>query len=300
MTTEKNIIHLIIDESQAKGYSNIQESTLGEIGVMAGYLIPDQHFLNACIEIEAISSKYFAGGKLHITDLLAEDQEKVRSEIYGYLDKKRSVVLYEAIYVQGFYQRAVDMKKILEFSKNSQRSKINISNNEKRELLHAHLFAGIFSKAIAFGLENIGDKFHLNIITDRTDDAVLNKFREKADELLNSDNVYEAIVVGHNPETGEKLKKKIITASNFRDSLDLSKITYELKWEDTSITFFADVISNSLAYYLNRSVSENLGGKLVELEAINLCPLSHLIYGYSEFDFADILYAHPKTKPQKI
>ncbi len=59
----------VVDESGAKGFSNNRESVIGELGVMAGLLIPVEFLNQAEADISSIVSEFSAIGKLHITDL---------------------------------------------------------------------------------------------------------------------------------------------------------------------------------------------------------------------------------------
>lgn len=98
-----NTVFLVIDESGAKGYSDKKESYPGEVGVMAGFLIPEKYILMVRNELEEIKANYFSDSKIHITDLESEDQESLRSEIYDYFIKRNIICVFEAIYSEGFF-----------------------------------------------------------------------------------------------------------------------------------------------------------------------------------------------------
>ena len=68
----------VLDESGAKGYSDNTERYLGELGVVAGYLLPSECLIRVVTELEAIRSNFFTDGKIHITDLSPEQQEAER------------------------------------------------------------------------------------------------------------------------------------------------------------------------------------------------------------------------------
>src|SRR5208337_5464852 len=97
---------LFVDEAGAKGYSNNTESEPGEFGVMAGYLVPRPSLGTAKADLEAIRERFFTGGKLHIADLQAKRQYELRKDIFACFIRKRIYWVYEAIYVQGFFQSA--------------------------------------------------------------------------------------------------------------------------------------------------------------------------------------------------
>lgn len=98
-------IILVIDESGAKGYSDQQESYSGEVGVMAGFLIPDKRLKEVRKDLEDIRQRYLTNGKLHIADLDPTQQETLRKDIFKYFLNSKIHCVYEAIHVEGFFQQ---------------------------------------------------------------------------------------------------------------------------------------------------------------------------------------------------
>jgi hypothetical protein len=74
----------VIDESGAKGYSGNREKDIGELGVIAGFIVPNAQFEKVESEITAITKNYLINGKLHITDLKPSEQESLRDSIFAY------------------------------------------------------------------------------------------------------------------------------------------------------------------------------------------------------------------------
>lgn len=67
------------DESGAKGYADQDETNLGEVGVFAGIMVPDECVADVMPVFDQIATRYTpASGKLHIADLPAEQQGSVR------------------------------------------------------------------------------------------------------------------------------------------------------------------------------------------------------------------------------
>ena len=87
----------VLDESGAKGYSDNTESELGELGVMAGYLIPSDCLDSVRNDLEAIRSNFFTEGKVHITDLIPHQQEELRNRIFTYFIQRNIKWVYEAV-----------------------------------------------------------------------------------------------------------------------------------------------------------------------------------------------------------
>ena len=91
----KNLIktYLICDESGCKGFANNPIDNPNDIGVFAGYCIPEGVFSDVRNSVDLIADKYKnPEGKTHITDLTEEQQNNLRQEVFNYLLK-----------CQGFY-----------------------------------------------------------------------------------------------------------------------------------------------------------------------------------------------------
>jgi hypothetical protein len=101
------------DESGAKGYSNKTETVPGELGVAAGILLRQSEVSSVQARFESVITRFrHQGGKLHITDLQADQQEELRQAVFGVLDEMKIPCLYEASYVQGIHaahEKASDM-----------------------------------------------------------------------------------------------------------------------------------------------------------------------------------------------
>lgn len=294
-------IFLVIDESGAKGYSDNREKHIGEVGVMAGFLVPEEYLEGVRTDFEGIKQKYFTEGKVHITDLAPEEQESLRNEIFDYILQRKIICLFEAIHSEGFFQHFEFVKEIHNKAKATRRSKVKISSNEKRELLHEQLFQGTFGKAIAMCQDNVGEVFHLAVITDQIDLSIKKKFEGAADELLNFGNKKIKIVTGFDPEKKEKVAGSITTTiENHKEILgDFSGINYSIECEDSGLTLAADVLANSLNYhFINRS-EKDLGAALSTKSALEGYPLEGVMYGLWESDelnyFSDAFFMHPKN-----
>ena len=98
-------IYLICDESGGKGYADISESYPGETGVFAGYLLPAEHVEQVRFDLGEIISRIVgedSEGKIHITDLEPEQQERLRYEIFQYFKNRNIVCINAAVHVEGF------------------------------------------------------------------------------------------------------------------------------------------------------------------------------------------------------
>lgn len=299
---------LVIDESGAKGYSDKRESYPGEVGVMAGFLIPDKHLKEVVNNLETIRQQYPIDGKSHITDLDPTQQENLRNDIFNYFLKNRIPCIYEAIHVEGFFQQFQFTSSLIKKPKDQRRSKIKISGNERKELLHKQLFQGAFAKAIAFCMDFIGDKFLVSVITDEIDKGVEKKFNDAACELINFGKESIQEVTGYDPDKNKVVRGKIETKiDNAKEVIgDFSGVKFSIDVEDSALTLASDVIANSINYHFKQRTEDgtDIGAHLNTKNAILGHPLEALFYGLwdnSEINyFSDAIFMHPQQKDIKI
>ncbi|MDA3907228.1 MAG: hypothetical protein PF484_14240 [Bacteroidales bacterium] len=157
-------VYFICDESGAKGYADKKEKYIGETGVMAGYIIHSDEIDEFRSELDTIIQRYITEGKLHITDLVPENQESLRNDIFTYLIKKQVPCLYEAIHSEGFHQYDERVKELMEKVEFEKKSNIKIPSSHNKDLLHKNLFQSSFGKAIAFCIDNIDEKIDLTVL----------------------------------------------------------------------------------------------------------------------------------------
>lgn len=292
----------VLDESGAKGYSNNVESTPGELGVMAGYLIPSNHLDLVKNELNAIRANFFSDGKVHITDLLPQQQEELRKNIFDYFIQRKIYWVYEAVYVQGYFESADFLNQLTKNAHESRRSNIQVSWKEKRDLLYADLFQGVFGKAVAFCLDRAGNQIKLNVITDRTDASIIKLFQREADDFLSVGKEITHKTTGFDKDAGQVVRGSISTTiiSNIDAIGDFSGISYSVACEDSSLTLAADVLVNSINYHLKSLQAKSTGVALNVEASISGHPLSNLVYGAwnnaEQNYFADAIFMHPTQK----
>jgi hypothetical protein len=294
-------IQFIIDESGAKGYSDNTEAVPGELGVMAGFLIPEEFVATVQAELGTISSKFRSQTKLHVTDLVLQDQEALRSAIFDYFRVRGIPWVYEGIYVQGFHEHMQLVNGIATEAMGSRRSRIKLSYTQKAKLLHAELFVGAFGKGIAFAMDCVGNEFQLNIVTDRVDRELMKLFRTKADRLLNAEQPLSRKVTGFDPDTQKVVRGEIRTTlvSGHEALGDLSGVNYSIRCADSSLTLAADVLANSVYHHLRTKQSGVVGTALNAEAAVMGHPLADLVYGAWNAPegnyFSDALFMHPES-----
>lgn len=294
-------VYFIADESGAKGYSSIEEREPGEHGVMAGYLVPENALSSVKQNLERIRERFLSSEKVHITDLDASAQQEMRQEIFSYFLDRRIPWLYEAIYVQGFAESARQLNDLTKQAHQSRRSDVAMSWRELHQMLHAALFQGAFGKAVAFGMDVLGVPVQVDVITDRTDDAILKLFHEKAVELLTvgEDSTHE--VTGFDRVAKEVVRGAISTGIKDPGDLlgDFSQVKFSIACEDSSLTLAADVLANSAHYYLKKLQDKSPGAGLNKVRSLAEHPLVDLLYGGAEddgYDVSDAIYRHPGSR----
>jgi hypothetical protein len=294
-------VFLIIDESGAKGYSDKEESYDGEIGVIAGYLIPASYLDLVKINFESIKSKYLTDAKVHVTDLNTQEQSSIRQEIYSFIIETNIICVYEAIHTQGFYENYDRLASLIENNKRNLRSSVKVSSRKNKELLHEHLFQGVFGKALAFCIDQFGEEFELKVITDRVDESIKKRFIESAEELINVGKEHETKVTGFDTSTKKVVEGSIVSRiDNAQEVIgDFSKIKYSIDYEDSGLTLAADVIVNGLNHHFKSRSALDVGLNLNDRVAVNSHPLKNIIYGLWDSTesnyFSDAVFMHPKN-----
>lgn len=253
---------LVIDESGAKGYSRQSEKSIGEIGVIAGYLYTEA-------EIEQIkrmflqhTSKFdeLTNGKVHITELTPEQQENLRHGVFDLIKKSRLQWFYTAIYSQGFHESEFDE---------------NRGTGDGKRLLHDELFGYMLEKAVSLA-RSIGVKdLNLHVLTDNIGKGEKRKFAYTADEMkrimLGLDKKIEK--TNYDNTTGKKNTYTEITSIKsdifpMFDNLDIS-----ISCEVSALTIAADILANSTHYYLKKNRSNNLENDLNSKAALSGHPV---------------------------
>lgn len=266
---------LVIDESGAKGYSKKGENYKGEVGVMSGYLFPEEFLTYMRNFTSRMFKSICSDGKLHLTELSAEQQEKVRSIVFDLFLSNRTCWFFEAISVEGFFQSVHDKER-------------SVSN--ENELLHAKLFAGIFSKAIdRLNVDNPSN-IHISVITDTISETTQKQFQSEVASYISflTGNNVKGAFSSYDRETGIIIKNETKSSMDFSDGNVLENLEFEIKCEDTPLTFVADILANSSYYYVKNNLSKDPMLKPNCSAAIKGHPLSHLAHGAYNSDIVDV------------
>lgn len=278
-----NKLYLICDESGAKGFSDIDEQFEGEFGIFAGYFLTDKNYEKMKLEFQSIYEKYLTNnGKLHITDLDSTSQETLRNDVFSLIANNNLIIVYEAISVRGYKLNSDMISQIRNENIDNLKDKFSFSKNIDVSRLHTDLFAGIFGKSIAFGLDNFGEKEQLNVevITDKMDKKIKKEFEHKAQELI-APFPSSSKIKAFDKSAKKPLAKEITFNSPQLQNDAISKVKFQIKVQDDALTLIADIIANSLYYFIKEEIVKNLSVNLNSNDAVVNYPLLKQIYGLS-------------------
>lgn len=259
---------LVLDESGAKGYAKTKEKTDGELGVMAGFLYTQQeineieYMLNKIIE----PFKKCVEGKFHITELRQKDQDELRKRIFFAFRETRLQWFFNAVYVQGFHQS--------EFKDGRGGTK------DSKASLHVELFGKMFIYSLVLAASINKKKLNLLIKTDNIDDGILKKFQHEGKYLIDliMGNERELFTHVKNEDSGQ-YTKKITFVSTLCDAFPkFETIEFEIECEVSPLTIAADILANSVNYYLRNQQKENMGVYLNNRKSIIDHPLADLAF----------------------
>lgn len=272
--------YLFIDESGAKGYADNRERYPGELGVIAGYLVPELYLSEYRAHLEKRLASIDGVGKLHITDLL--NQSEARGVIFQAFLELEIPWIYEAIYVEGLYQS--------EFCEGRG------GDGSHKELLHAKLFMGFMIKALALVHKFKDEGVEIVVVSDNIDAGVIKKFLIESEDylsLLRTSELKREFKV-YQKSTGKLLHcSSRATAENIpsHPGLELG-----ITCENSHMTLLSDVLANSVNHYLKMEFESNPQMLPNSKQAISNHPLRNLLLcSYDEnseeiFNISDIIY----------
>jgi hypothetical protein len=282
-------LYFICDESGSKGFADNQEKFAGEYGVFAGYFLTDKNYNTLKNKFKTIYEKYVtAGQKLHITDLTPENQENLRKDVFECLKTENISCVYEAISVKGYHREFENSAKLEKEQNEKIKNTFSFSKNQEKGRLHSELFQAVFGKAIAYYNDTIGDDIEIQIITDNIDNKLKKEFEEKAKELINPlDKAIE--FKAFDKEKKQPVTKTMTFASEQLKNDNISKTKFNIISEVNELTLIADILANTVSYYLKKAVEQNPNIILNSKDAIQDHPLLILFYGLSTDTFSNIV-----------
>ena len=306
--TETNVI-FACDESGAKGKGDKREAYPGEVGVFAGFLVPEEIDLTARPVFQAIYEKYKPPtGKLHISDLPQDQQVALRQDVYAAIGKLNLPCFWYAIHVEGFHNSYQTEKKSLDeltmnLSEACPQPRVKGGSLQvSPPSMHEELFAGLYRHLIAFLEEQCQEQVSIEIRTDQIDRPILKDF-EKAAEQLFDEGLLSETRFGYDTVTKKlvegRIEFEVIWPPSMRIHVVVTRLVINPVRGGDGYVLAADVLANSLNYlFKNRGQSE-LYNPLNEPRAIRRHPLADQLTAIRDWRggdlFADRVYRHPNS-----
>ncbi|WP_061250147.1 hypothetical protein [Leptospira alstonii] len=302
----KETISLVIDESGAKGYSKTGPKNANEIGIAVGLFFLNTRILTDCniscskiLEAEGIQTK-------HITDLWKTEQTKAKrliEKFYNILKIYNIPCLHRAIYVSGFHNEFKHKQLIKEqVFKKAKENNIGLSQNDKKESLHALLIRDVIARAVEFFYVNFGHtNINLDVVLDRVDMKVEKLIKKTVVDFFGENRNEESVYyLNYYDITGKKKVKEgpfsFKMETKLPKSFDLNSVSVNISNKLNSLTFAADIVANSLNRYLNLHSDHPLNS-LHSLSLFNdfeLKDIFYLLYDNQESSVSDKIYRHPE------
>jgi hypothetical protein len=290
---------IFCDESGAKGQATNAETSPGELGVFAGYVLRDDQVQEVSAALSGFIPATDGTGKLHITDLQPAEQGTLRDSIFKYFLEHRIPCLYEAIYVAGFHADFLDRQQALENAKKSRRSPIRLNVRAEVEFLHHALFQGLMAKGMAYHEES-GFTDQLTAVLDNVDKPIAEIFVEKTEELLSVEQPQSHLVKAYDLSTKTPLRGEVRSTvklpPTFKLAINTGKVTVSIQPTPDPFTLAADVLANSFWYHFNEINQRSLGAPLHNAQAVQTHQLRAVIWGLLDDWMSDTLYAHPARR----
>ncbi|WP_199482496.1 hypothetical protein [Vibrio owensii] len=279
---------LVLDESGAKGYASTTERSVGEIGVMAGFCYAEDYINIINRNFTRYISSYIGSlnGKFHITDLPSDKQNEFRELVFDIARELNLQWFFSAVYAQGFHES--------EFSDNRGRG-------DKKNSLHTTLFRNLLNKSLSLVYSLDKKQIQLNVVTDTVSSGVLKQFEATSLDVRRmflGEN-HEFFVKRWDPES-KKVSKTTICSSISSEGLPrYDELEIKIACEESVLTIIADVLANSVLYYLNENRADNLKNDLNSKTAVAGHPLSDLLLAPKTveeyFPVLDVIYRREST-----
>lgn len=302
-------IYFYCDESGAKGYADQQEKYQGEVGVFAGFLVPEQLHAELSSKFNVIAKRFTPEqGKLHIADLPEEQKGALRQALFDEIRRAHIPCFWYAIHVAGFNAYYIKQAELLRNHRAQveaqRRSPARVKMGSVREelpSLHVKLFGGLHAHVVAFLLERERTGVDLLIRTDYVDESLANEFEKEALNLLDTE---PEVIKATGFDTVERkiVNGQLTISVQYPEDMQIPPVISNMSLtaigEADGLIFAADVLANSLNYHFKSRTEGELYAPLNDPEAVASHPLcEHLdaFHCWSSDLVGDGLFAHPKA-----
>jgi len=298
------------DESGSKGYANRDEAFPGEVGVIAGILVPEEVAKHAAAAFDQIYVRYKPkGGKLHIADIPIDQKENLRRDVFAAIQQLRLPCFWYAIHVAGlhdWHKRQQEISKsaqeMLRSARQDKAPRVKGgSPRSKPTSMHVELFSGLYAHLIAFLEERRRKDVDIEVRTDRVDYSILKNFVSAAKQLLSTDPV-DKTVTGFDTVTRKLVEGRIRIATKIPPSMHIHIAVRSLTIvpREDGLVLAADVLANSLNHLFTHRDASQRYTPLNTPAAISNHPLCMHLDSFRDWGAGDLvgdrLYRHPKAR----
>jgi len=281
--------YFVMDESGAKGYSDNHEKCPMEFGVAAGFLCNDSDFsrIKAAADVRFESYKN-PDGKIHITDIDDLQKEPLRTAVFEFVKENHLQIYYSAICVEGFFEANKPSPLPPNFSSHS-------LPKEPKKSMHSELLGIASSFALAGAIDSFGQVDEYNVITDNLDKKFVDDIDKNIKELSEKDTSVKK--KAYDKTRGTLIDFEIARHKRvFTDVFDGVQ-QVDISTEVSPMTLIADVLANSIHYYIKENQDKNPNIKLMSKAALEGYPVIDNVI-FADIDSTDAIYKHPKKNYQ--
>ena len=275
--------YFVMDESGAKGYSDNHEQSYMEFGVAAGFLCHDSDFgrIKAAADVRFASYKN-PDGKIHITDIEDSQKEALRKDVFEFVKENNLKIYYSAICVEGFFEgnKPNPIPQNLSYA----------LPKEPKKSMHSELLGIASSDALADAIDSFGEVDEYHIVTDNLDKKYVEDIDKYIKEL--SEKEKSVIKTAFDKTTRTVNRFKIERHKSVYTDVFDSVQQVDISTEVSPITLIADVLANSIHYYIAENQNKNSNVKLMSKDALEGFPVVDNVV-FADFKFADAVYKHP-------
>lgn len=274
--------YFVMDESGAKGYSDNHEKSPMEFGVAAGFLCRDSDFGRIKAAAEAkLESFQNPDGKIHITDIDKSQMEPLRTAVFEFIKENNLHIYYSAICVEGFFEGNKPIPVPQDFTHDLPK--------EQKKSMHSELLGIASSNALADAIDSFGKVDEYNIVTDNLDTKFVIGIDKNIKELSEKDKTVKK--KAYDKTTGDLIDFEIVEHKTVNTDI-FDGVQVDISTEVSPITLIADVLANSIHYYIVENQKKNPNVKLMSKDALEGFPVADCV-AFADFNFADSAYKHP-------
>lgn len=279
---------LAIDEFGFLGYADHDERFPGEFGLAAGVLYsPSSEEL---IERSTTKAGFQPrpGGKLHITDLDREQQERLRDHVSDLVESEDLVLFYSAVSAAGYHGEHRRRQELSDRADKARRSPVKLSGtkNFSADRLLEEVYRNVILDAIAWCNDRHGGDYHLTVRSDRTEAALLADLESAIITLLKPAHREVKHQSGFDPRTRAVVTGTVAHGWKLPAAFEITcrsdHLTIDTTPLPTATALLPDTVASWIAYHLKTRVETDPNAPLNDPTALPDFPLKSRIYRFTQ------------------